>query len=128
MNLPLSTLPDDQYVLVKVGDLREMLAEDEPVPGGPRGRARPPRSPAGLLRRISGPRIRDLRRCRSGPVSRDDRVPTERCTCSRIQVGTETTEYRNWSRDCPVHGGDPEMRAKEDALLARYRKEVRDDG
>ena len=47
------------------------------------------------------------------------------CTCSRIRIGMEVTEHRNWNPECVEHGVDsiwwhsPEQVAKREAQNAR---------
>jgi len=50
------------------------------------------------------------------------------CTCSRLRVGSELTEVRNWNPDCAEHGvgtewyTSPEQVAKRQAQNDRLRE------
>lgn len=61
----------------------------------------------------------------------DDDSTYDTCTCGRIAIGMEITDFYNWHPDCPAHGlgtdwfnSDEQVaRRKEDrsALIERYR-------
>lgn len=41
------------------------------------------------------------------------------CRCSRLRVGRELTEHRNWNPDCPEHGVGTEWYESDEQVAKR---------
>ena len=47
-----------------------------------------------------------------------------RCSCSRIRIGRQLTEHRDWNPDCPEHGlGSDWYQSDEQIAKRRVRSE-----
>jgi hypothetical protein len=44
------------------------------------------------------------------------------CQCSRLAVGRELTEHRNWNPDCPEHGVGSDWYESDEQVAARRRQ------
>jgi hypothetical protein len=52
-------------------------------------------------------------------------VPGPACDCGRIKIGSEVTEARNWSPDCPEHGTDSAWYQSETQVVSRQLQSTR---